>query len=114
MGGWLYSFSRIAVARPVPVLVMLLILTNCSVPNHMHLERGLSPEHSDMNVRFRSTYYFRTFDYCWNGNARFGSTERYRDIVPQTDTIYRFRMTGKAKTLTNKVKFESGILPARR
>ncbi|HWI86157.1 MAG TPA: hypothetical protein VNT42_07545 [Sphingomonas sp.] len=36
----------------------------------------------------------------------------YRQIVPATDVMYRYRMTGKASALGSRVKFESGMLDA--
>ena len=34
------------------------------------------------------------------------------NVLPETDTLYRFRMTGKASSLFSKVLFESGTLQA--
>lgn len=81
----------------------------CVVPNSMHLTQGVTPQKLDTNVRFQTTYYFRAFDYCWSADAAVGSS-RYRLIVPETDTLYRYRMTGKASALGNQIKFESGTL----
>lgn len=88
------------------------LLAGCVVPDHMNVTAGLRPDNLDTHVRFRTTYYFRTFDYCWKGDAAFGDKLGYREIVPETDTLYRFRMTGKAPSLTNKIRFESGTLKA--
>lgn len=76
----------------------------------MTVRGGLHPTNIDENVRFRTTYYFRTFDYCY-GHA---VLEGHDDVVilPQTDSLYRFRMTGKAKALFTQVHFESGTLRA--
>lgn len=91
----------------------LLLLPACSVPNHMHVTHGTAPTNVDTNVRFRTTYYFRVFDFCWSADTAVGSgsgAPRYRTIVPQTDTLYRYRMTGKASSLGSSIKFESGVL----
>lgn len=94
-----------------------LLLAGC-VPHDMHVVRGLDPKYSDDDVRFRTTYYFRTFDYCWDFNPLLkqsaGDTEavRYRTIIPKTDTLYRYRMTGKASAAFSRIRFESGILKA--
>lgn len=85
------------------------LTTACVVPSSMHVANGTSPEKSDINVRFRTTYYFRVFDFCWSTNASIGPST-YKQIVPETDTLYRYRMTGKASALGNQIKFESGTL----
>lgn len=72
----------------------------------MQVETGTYPQHVDKDVRFRTTYYFRVFDYCWNKYSGQQAT------IPQTDTLYRYRMTGKAHSLLSQVKFESGVLDA--
>lgn len=102
-------------------VLLVTVLSGC-VPSNMHVRYGLSPKNVDDDVRFRTTYYFRTFDYCWDANAKYdfraeqggvkvGDEIRdYRDIIPQTDTLYRYRMTGKASALFSKIRFESGVL----
>jgi len=90
--------------KKIVLILALLFIAGCSVPEHMHVKRGLDPENIDKDVRFRATYYFRTFDYCHSLR-----TEQQL-IVPETDTLYRYRMTGQAHSLTTKVKFESGTL----
>ncbi|MFQ3667154.1 MAG: hypothetical protein SNJ79_14180, partial [Sphingomonadaceae bacterium] len=65
----------------------------------------------DTDVRFRTIYYFRTFDLCWSNDAATPNGS-YRRIVPGTDTVYRFRMTGKAPSGLSTLRFESGVLPA--
>lgn len=92
--------------------MVLALLAGCVVPDHMNVTAGLRPDNLDKHVRFRTTYYFRTFDYCWKTDAAFAGGRGYREIVPETDTLYRFRMTGKAPSLTNKIRFESGTLDA--
>ena len=70
----------------------------------MRVRDGTDPRFQDDKVRFRTTYYFRVFDVCrgLNGNMAKGP--------PQHDSLYRFRMTGKASSLFTQVRFESGIL----
>lgn len=70
----------------------------------MEVRAGIDPRHQDDNVRFRTTYYFRVFDVCRDGNGRAASG------APKLDSLYRFRMTGKASAFFSKVRFESGIL----
>ncbi|MDB5686931.1 MAG: hypothetical protein JWR77_1520 [Rhizorhabdus sp.] len=93
-------------------LAGLLLGSGCSVPNHMHITEGVAPQNVDLNVRFRTTYYFRVFDFCWQAKAVLDGGVAYRDIIPETDTIYRYRMTGKASALGSQIKFESGTLDA--
>lgn len=80
----------------------------CVVPRSMHVANGTTPDKSDINVRFRTTYYFRVFDYCTS--AKIDTDNTYAKIVPETDTLYRYRMSGKASALGNQIKFESGTL----
>jgi hypothetical protein len=103
--------SRSEYRRKVLVILFCGLAGGCVVPNHMHVTEGNSPQNVDTNVRFRTTYYFRVFDYCWSSNAALGGG-LYRKIIPETDTVYRYRMTGKASALGTRIKFESGILDA--
>jgi hypothetical protein len=98
--------------RVFAIIILSQLVTACVVPGHMHVTEGVAPQNLDINVRFRTTYYFRAFDYCWNANASLDEKLKYRDIVPETDTLYRYRMTGKASALANQIKFESGVLSA--
>lgn len=77
-----------------------LLFAGCAVPSHMQVDNTMHPKHEDKDVRFRATYYFRVFDDCSDKTKR------------QVDTLYRFRMTGKAQSLTTQVRFESGTLTA--
>ena len=72
----------------------------------MEVRSGTDPRNQDDDVRFRTTYYFRVFDVC--PAAKDGSQADRK--VPDTDSLYRFRMTGKASALFVKVHFESGTL----
>jgi len=74
-----------------------MFLSACSVPDYMGVRSGLHPDNQDEQVRFRTTYYFRVKDPCKKGN-------------PLQDSLYRFRMTGKASALVTKIHFESGTL----
>ncbi len=82
--------------------VSAIILTACTVPKNMRVRSGMDPRYQDDDVRFRTTYYFRVFDQC-DGSGGSGSK-----IIK--DSLYRFRMTGKANSLSTKVHFESGTL----
>jgi hypothetical protein len=89
---------------------MTLLVGACTVPKHMQVDTGLHPKYQDKDVRFRTTYYFRVFDYCAD-LPKDPNTGRIR--VPfKIDSLYRFRMTGKAHSLTTQVIFESGTLTA--
>lgn len=79
------------------------VLLVACVPKSMLVQHGTQPANVDKDVVFRTTYYFRVFGNCGAGGSS----------LPESAGLYRFRMTGKAKSLTNKVKFESGTLPAR-
>lgn len=107
-----------------------LLMTACAVPAHMQVRSGVDPRNQDKNVRFRTLYYFRVVDKCFvidktkdDYNVKFSGdgTEagnhpfaiktkgRYRVL---SDSLYRFRMTGKANALFSKVHFEAGTLKA--
>jgi len=89
----------------VSSLLASIILSGCGVANKHHVRKGNDPRYQDEDVAFRNTYYFRVFDHCKakaNGQGYEG--------VPEVDSLYRFRMTGKADTLWNEVRFESGTL----
>lgn len=108
------------------IFVSVLLLAFCAaclnVPNSMHVQKGQRPENVDDHVRFRTTLYFRSFDYCMNKaqlDRRLSEASALTDplqkdyfIIPGTDSLYRFKLTGKAASATTKVKFESGTLPA--
>ncbi len=79
----------------------------CGVPKHMRVRSGVDPRYQDDDVRFRNTYYFRVFD---PENGTETATNGIGVSKIQKDSLYRFRMTGKAHSLSNKVHFESGIL----
>ena len=89
----------------IPTLLCTLLVGGCSVPESMGVRSGADPRHQDDNVRFRTTYYFRVFDVCRDATGRAGSSG-----APRLDSLYRFRMTGKASAFFSKVRFESGIL----
>ena len=86
----------------------LMILAACSTPPTNQVRSGSDPFHEDDSVAFRTTYYFRVFDYCVVRRVADGG----KVLVPRIDSLYRFRMTGKGSTLLQNVKFESGTLRA--
>lgn len=95
------------------------LLQGCTRPDHMMVRSGLDPEHQDTDVAFRTTYYFRVFDYCtqkkrvtefFDGNGDISSDRRLYTVM--NDAMYRFTMTGKANTLFSDIHFESGTLQA--
>lgn len=107
-------------------------MAGCAVPPHQQVREGVDPEHIDTDVRFRATYYFRVFDFCppekrdyvatGSGIRNGSSSQRAADddmfspgdskLLILTDSLYRFRMTGKANALTTTIHFESGTLRA--
>ena len=99
-------------AKLVAVACACQMAAACAVPGHMHVTNGIAPQNADTNVRFRTTYYFRVFDFCWNDKTTVDTGLLYKNIVPETDTLYRYRMTGKASALANQIHFESGTLDA--
>lgn len=82
-------------------------LAGCAPPNSMHIRKGVDPRNQDDDVRFRTTYYFRVFDVC---DLTSGPVAFKKRIT--SDSLYRFRMTGKAVALTSDINFESGTLRA--
>ncbi len=90
-------------------VVLSLLLGGCVVPQHMNVTDGLRPDNLDKEVRFRTTYYFRAFDCRWKAAGELGQVP-YRYVIPESDTVYRFRMTGKASGLANRIRFESDTL----
>lgn len=83
------------------------------------MDSGLEPEHIDEHVRFRTTYYFRVVEGCpieplsLENQASDSSlfVKRIKgNFAPQSDSLYRFRMTGQSAALFNKIHFESGVL----
>lgn len=80
----------------------------CSMPQSMQVRSGTDPRYSDDDVRFRATLYLRVFQICQNSDdaTDFRLATGRRD----QDSLYRFRMTGKANALGNEVQFESGTL----
>ncbi|MCB1852512.1 MAG: hypothetical protein KDI83_17325 [Gammaproteobacteria bacterium] len=84
--------------------VLLLVgASGCSVPKHMLVESGDDPQNRDLDARFRTTYYFRVFDPC-------SGVDDASKSPFVSDTLYRFRLTGKAHSLTTAVRFEAGTL----
>ena len=94
---------------PICCLTMLIVVGACAVPEHMSVRAGADPRNVDDDVRFRTTYYFRVFDACRQLEDE-GAAISEEDIVPDTDSLYRFRMTGKAFSLFTNVHFEAGTL----
>jgi hypothetical protein len=103
------------------------------VPTALRVDSGIDPAMQDEYVRFRTTYYFRIVDSCRvEDGFSLGTTTGPLENDPQdydkrlgifrvrkkgkikivNDSLYRFRMTGKASALFNSVRFESGVLRA--
>ena len=100
----------------------LALISGCSwladVSSTMRVNTGLEPENIDKNVRFRTTYYFRILTGCKIEPTPLDKRDRDSsfvkrisgEFVPLNDSLYRFRMTGQAAALFNRVHFESGVL----
>lgn len=108
---------------PTSLFVMLALLSGCSswgdVPPELRVDSGIEPSHIDEQVRFRTTYYFRVLRGCPLQKTIMADSSpdsfpfvklEQGDIRPLSDSLYRFRMTGKAAALFNTIHFESGIL----
>ncbi len=102
---------RIAIRFPPKLFLVLALggstLISACIPQQHQVRAGVDPRNADRDVRFRATYYFRVFDYCDQQDA---NGKPQRKVL--SDSLYRFRMTGKAGALSNKVHFESGTLKA--
>lgn len=109
-------------------MTIALLLVGCSwrigdVPAPLRIDTGMDPDKQDQYTRFRTTYYFRVVDSCraedgtQNGDdygKRFDTflIRKVGKTKILNDTVYRFRMTGKASALFNTVNFGSGVLRA--
>jgi hypothetical protein len=111
----------------IALLAALLALSvaGCGVPRSMQYAAGTEPNYEDDDVRFRTVYYFRVFDFCDRPESGLAAnqSDAAGTAVPspfairtpvhiQKDSLYRFRMTGKASSLFTQVHFESGTLKA--
>jgi len=85
------------------ITALCLFLSGCQVPVHMQVRHGKAPANIDTDVRFRTVYYFRVFDFCRGKGAA-------AENQPEAESLYRFVMTGKANAYANRVRFESGTL----
>lgn len=94
----------IAVPTAIAIVIAAGLTAGCAMPPQMRIENANDPRYEDQDVRFRTTYYFRVYDPCPPTAAA--------PRPPASDTLYRFRMTGKSKSLTNQVHFEAGTLKA--
>ncbi len=95
-------------------LILSMMINGCGLPKSMEVRSGNEPRHQDDDVRFRTTYYFRVYDFCRNEDDSVGEdgekgeeNESPDKII--SDGLYRFHMTGKADSLFNEVHFESGV-----
>ncbi len=91
----------------------MVVVSACSLGNQHHVRKGTDPRYQDEDVAFRTTYYFRVFDYCATqarGEHASATDKAKYEGIPEIDSLYRFRMTGKSNTLRNKIHFESGSL----
>jgi len=111
---------RCSRTRPVLGLIALIsaftTLTACGVPPEMQIAHSNDPQYRDENAVFRATYYFRVFDVCQLETQRIAAgafiNNQGQTKVLLSDSLYRYTMTGKADSLTNRIKFESGVLKA--
>jgi len=98
--------SRVVLAV---TLIGLTALAACTQLPSVTVREGADPIHEDKDVAFRTTYYFRVFDYCVIRKKKH-VVDNSSILVPVTDSMYRFRMTGKSNTITNDIRFEAGTL----
>ncbi len=122
---------RLLLSTPSTVYLLLLVACGgCStlgdVTPALRVDQGEHPAYQDEQVRFRTTYYFRIVDACKveEGRSQSGPSGDYATTfgpfnVRQngklkivSDSLYRFRMTGKASALFANIRFESGVLRA--
>jgi hypothetical protein len=119
------AFQRVSARVFSSIAFVLLggsLLAGCGMPKSMEVTTGGEPIFEDKYVRFRTTYYFRVFDVCeelfgdglsvaedW---SQIFSDRRGKKLRLLKDSIYRFRMTGQADSLTNDIRFEAGTLKA--
>ncbi|MDH5641158.1 MAG: hypothetical protein OEY28_07680, partial [Nitrospira sp.] len=105
------------------VVGIMLWLVGCSdVSTSYRFDTGAYPEYQDDEVRFRTTYYLRVFDLCpLNIGKEDNLYEPRRGVLTSRkadslqlvkDSLFRFRMTGKANALFSNIHFESGVLGA--
>ncbi len=94
--------------RKISLLTVVALVAACSMPESMGVRSGGEPRHQDDHVRFRTTYFFRVFDYCSAQILDKSNPDYIREI--KHDSLYRFKMTGKANSTFTKVVFESGTL----
>lgn len=122
-------------SRWSPLLLALQVFSGCTsapvlpspigdVPNDLRVDRGLNPDSQDEFVRFRTSYYFRVIDSCRVQDGKEGDPGPYSTRLGVfqvrnsgkfkvvNDSLYRFKMTGKASALFSTVHFESGVLRA--
>ncbi len=117
-----------------PLMVCLFLLVACGgcstlgdVTPALRVDQGEHPAYQDEQVRFRTTYYFRIVDACKVEEGRSQSGTDNGDYATPfepfyvrqkgklkivSDSLYRFRMTGKASALFANIRFESGVLRA--
>ncbi len=114
-------------------LILLLLGEGCStvgdVTRSLRIDMSEHPAYQDEQVRFRTTYYFRIVDSCQVQDGKeyakeYAKESNYdKDRKPfsvrnsgklkiVSDSLYRFRMTGRASALFARIHFESGVLRA--
>jgi len=113
--------------RRATAIALCLGLCGCAGASSTLVRTGDEPRYEDDDVAFRTIYYFRVFDVCEGARPGFASAQDRAKVggrvdydqlfkAPSgpprllTDSLYRFRMTGKASTLGSKIHFESGTL----
>lgn len=121
---------RLLLSHPSMACLFLLVACGgCStwgdVPPALRVDQGEHPAYQDDQVRFRTTYYFRIVDACKveEGKSQSANGDYATPFEPfrvrqkgklkiVSDSLYRFRMTGKASALFANIRFESGVLRA--
>lgn len=117
LSGCTYDSCKTRLVR-IALISVSVLMVGCSVSKSMRVRTGEDPVHKDSDVRFRTTYYFRVFDAC-EGLGEVPNTPRDDTVLKgvskgpyhlRTDSLYRFRMTGKGYSLFQRIHFESGTL----
>ena len=85
------------------LLLALFALSACEIPNAMSVRAGLDPKYVDDHVRFRARYYYTVIEHCSEDGLTLAKSPNI--------TLYRYTLTGKAPSLSAKVKFEAGLMP---
>jgi hypothetical protein len=103
-------------------IILTVFVSGClgDVDKIYQISAGEDPQNQDSNVRFRTTYYFRVFDVCPTKAVKEDNNYETRmttllgrksgEFKIMRDSLYRYRMTGKASAYFSNMRFESGVV----